>query len=80
LYGYETRCFALREELRLRVFDDTVLKKIFRPKRDEVKGEWRKAHNKELCEIYSPPSINWVTKLRRMKWVGNAARMGDRGD
>jgi hypothetical protein len=66
----------LREEHRLRVFENRVLRRIFGPKRDEVTGGWRKLHNKELHGLYSSPSIIRVIKARRMTWVGHVARMG----
>jgi hypothetical protein len=52
LYGYETWSLTLREEYRLRVFENRVLRRIFGPKRDEVTGEWRKLHNEELRNLY----------------------------
>ena len=55
-----------------------VLRRIFGPKRDEVTEEWRRLHNKELCALYSSPNIIPVIKLRRMRWSGNVARMGER--
>jgi hypothetical protein len=67
----------LREERRLRVFENRVLRKVFGPKRDEVTGKWRKMHNEELNDLYSLPSIVWVVKLRRMRWAGHVARMGE---
>jgi hypothetical protein len=70
----------LREERRLRVFENRVLRKIFGPKRDEVTGEWRKLHNEELNDQYSLPSIVRVVKSRRMRWAGHVTRMReDRG-
>jgi hypothetical protein len=57
LYGCETWSLTLREEHRLRVFENRVLRRIFGPKRDEVMGEWRKLHNEELRDLYSSPSI-----------------------
>jgi hypothetical protein len=57
LYGCETLSFTLREEHRLRVFENRVLRRIFGPKRDEVTGGWRKLHNEELQGLYSSPSI-----------------------
>jgi hypothetical protein len=62
LYGCETWSLTLREEHRLRVFENRMLRKIFGPKRDEVKGEWRKLHNKELHDLYSSPSIIRIIK------------------
>jgi hypothetical protein len=56
-YGCETWSLTLREEHRLRVFEDRVLRRIFGPKRDEVTGEWRKLHNEELHNLYSSPDI-----------------------
>jgi hypothetical protein len=57
LYGYETWYITLREEHRLRVFENRVLRRIFGPKRDEVAGEWRKLHSEELHNLYSSPDI-----------------------
>jgi hypothetical protein len=65
LYGCESWSLTLREESRLRVFENEVLRKIFGPKRDEVTGEWRGLHNKELYALYSSPSIIRVIKSRR---------------
>jgi hypothetical protein len=67
LYGCETWSFTLREEHRLRVFENMVLRRIFGPKRDEVTGGWRKLHNEELHGLYSTPSIIRVIKARRMR-------------
>jgi hypothetical protein len=69
----------LREECRLRVFENRVLRRIFGPKRDEVTGEWRKLHNKELYALYSSPNIIRLIKSRRPRWAGHVARMGERG-
>jgi hypothetical protein len=66
LYGCETWSLTLREEHRLRVFENRVLRKIFGPKGDEVMGEWRKLHNEELRDLYSSPSIIRIIKPRRM--------------
>jgi hypothetical protein len=68
---------TLREENRLRVFENRVLRRIFGPKRDEVTGGWRKLHKKELQGLYSSPSIVRVIKARRMRWEGHVARMGE---
>jgi len=70
---------TLREERRLRVFENRVLRRVFGPKRDEVTGEWRKLHNEELSDLYSLPNIVRVVKSRRMRWAGHVARMGWRG-
>jgi hypothetical protein len=78
LYGCETWSLKLREEHRLRVFENRVLKKIFGPKRDEVMGEWRKLHNEELRDLYTSPNIIRIIKLRRMRWAGHVARMGEK--
>jgi hypothetical protein len=75
LYGYETWPLTLREEHRLRVFENRVLRRIFGPKRDEMMGEWRKLHNKELRDWYSSPSIIRMNKLSRMNWTRHVARM-----
>jgi hypothetical protein len=65
----------LREEHRLRVFENRVLRRIFGPKRDEVTGEWRKLHNEELHYLYFSPTIVRVIKSLRMRWVGHVTRM-----
>ncbi|KAJ4429502.1 hypothetical protein ANN_21671 [Periplaneta americana] len=77
LYGCETWTFTLREEHRLRVFENKVLRKIFGAKRDEVTGEWRKLHNTELHALYSSPDIIRNIKSRRLRWAGHVARMGE---
>jgi hypothetical protein len=66
LYGCETWSLTLREEHRLRVFENRLLRRIFGPKRDEVTGEWGKLHNKELRDLYSSPSIIRIIKSTRM--------------
>jgi hypothetical protein len=58
------------------VFENRVLRRIFEPQRDEVTGDWRKLHNKELRDLYSSPSIIRIIKSRRMRWEGHVARMG----
>jgi hypothetical protein len=70
LYGCETWSVTLREEHRLRVFENRVLRRIFGPKRDEVTGEWRRLHKKELYALYLSPNIIRVIKSRRMRWSG----------
>jgi hypothetical protein len=67
LYGCETWSLTLREEQRLGVFENRVLKRIFGPKRDKATGERRTLHNEELNDLYSSPNIIWVIKSRRMK-------------
>ena len=76
LYGCETWSLTLREERKLRVFENMVLRKIFGPRRDKVTGEWRRLHNEELNDLYSSPNIVRVIKSRRMRWAGHVARMG----
>jgi hypothetical protein len=66
----------LREERRLRVFENRALRRIFGPKWDKVRGEWRKLHNEELHELYSSSTIVRVIKSRRMRWAWSVARMG----
>jgi hypothetical protein len=75
LYGLETRSLTLREEHRLRVCENRVLRRIFGLKRDEVTGGWRKLHNEELHNLYSSPNIIRAIKSRRMRWAGHVARM-----
>jgi hypothetical protein len=76
LYGCETWPQTLREEHKLRVFENRVLRRIYGPKRDEVTGDWRKLHNEELHNMYSSPSIIRMIKARRMKLARRVARMG----
>ena len=78
LNGCETWLHLLREERRLRVFENKVLKRIFGPKRDEVTRGWRKLHNEKFNDLYSSPNIVRVKKLRKMRWVRRVARMGER--
>ena len=68
---------TLREERKLRVFENMVLRRIFGPRRDDVTGEWGRLHNEELNDLYSSPNIVWVIKSRRMRWAGHVARMGE---
>jgi hypothetical protein len=78
LYGCETWSLTLKEEHRLWVFENRVLRRIFGPKRDEVTGEWRKLHNEELRDLYFSPSIIRIIKSRWMRWAGHVVRMGRR--
>jgi len=78
LYGCETWSLTLREEHRLRVFENRVLRRIFGPKRDEVTGEWRKLNTEKLNDLYCSFNTFRVIKSRRMRWTGHVARMGDR--
>jgi hypothetical protein len=71
LYGCETWSLTLREEHRLWVFENRVLRRIFGPRRDEVTADWRKLHNEDLHNLYPSPSII------RMRWAGHVARMGE---
>ncbi|KAJ4437498.1 hypothetical protein ANN_17643 [Periplaneta americana] len=77
LYGCETWTLTLREEQRLRMFENKVLRKISGAKRDDVTGEWRKLHNTELHALYSSPDIIRNIKSRRLRWAGHVARMGE---
>jgi hypothetical protein len=60
------------------VFENRVLRRIFGPKRDEVTGELRKLHNKELRDLYSSPSIIRIIKSRKMRWAGHVTRMWEK--
>jgi hypothetical protein len=75
LYGCETWSLTFREEHRLRVFENRVLRRIFGPKRDEVTREWKKLHNEVLNDMYSSPYITQMIKTRRMRCAGHVARM-----
>jgi hypothetical protein len=77
LHGFETSSLTLREDQRLRMFDNRVLRRIFGPKRDEVTGEWRKLHNGELHNLYTSPDIIRRIKSRIMRWAGHVARTGE---
>jgi len=77
LYGCEAWSLTLREERKLRVFDNMVLRRIFGPRRDEVTGKWRILHKEELNDLYSSPNIVQVIKSRKMRWAGHVAPMGE---
>jgi hypothetical protein len=78
LYGCETWSLTLREEHRLTVFENKVLRRIFGSKRDEVTGEWRKLHNEELHDLHFSPSIIRIIRSRRMRWAEHVAEWGKR--
>jgi hypothetical protein len=77
LYVCATWSFTLKEEYRLKVFENSVLRRIFGPKMDEETEEWRKLHSVELHNLYSSPDNIRQIKARRMRWAGNVARMGE---
>ena len=77
LCGCETWSLTLREERRLRVFENRVLRGIFGANMDEVTGEWRKLHNEELNDLHCSPNIVRVIKWRITKWAGHVACAGD---
>jgi hypothetical protein len=77
LYGCETWSLTVREEHKLRVFENRMLR-ILGPKRDGVTGGWRKLHNEELHNLYSSPSIIRIIESRRIRWAGHVARMGEK--
>ena len=74
-YGCETWSLTLREERKLSVFENMVLRRIFGPRRDEVTGKWGRLHNEELNDLYSSLNFVRVIKSRRMRWAGHVARM-----
>jgi hypothetical protein len=78
LYGCETWSLTVREEHKLRAFENRVLRRTFGPKRDGVTGRWRKLYNEELHNLYSSPSIIRIIKSRRMRLAGHVARMGEK--
>jgi len=76
-YGCETWSLTLREECKLKVFDNRVLRRIFGPRRYEVTGEWMKLRNEEVIDLYSSPNIVQVIKSRRMRCTGDVVRRGE---
>ena len=77
LYGCETWSLTLREQRKLRVFENKGVMRIFGPRRDEITEEWRRLHNEELNDLYSSPKIVRMIKSRRMRWAGHVVRMGE---
>jgi hypothetical protein len=77
LYECATWSLTLREEQRLSVFENRVLRRIFGPKREEVAGGWRRLHNEELHNLYTSLNIIRVNKSRGMRWTGHEARMDE---
>jgi hypothetical protein len=77
LYGCESWSLTFREERRLRLFENRVLRRVFGPKRDEVTEELRKLHKEELSDLYSLLNIVRVVKSRRMRWAWHVVRMGE---
>jgi len=79
LYGCETWSLTLREESKLWLFENRVLRRILGPRRDKVTEEWRKLHNEELNDLYFSLNIVRAIKSRKMRWKGHVARMVERG-
>jgi hypothetical protein len=77
--GVKLGSLTLREEHRLTMFENRVLRRIFGPERDEVRGEWRKFHSEELHNLFSFPNIISQIKSKRMRWAGHVTRMGEEG-
>jgi len=77
LHGCETWSLTLREERRLRVFENRALRTVFVSDRDEIKWEWRILHNEELSDVYTLPNIVRVVNSGRMRWAGHVARIGE---
>jgi hypothetical protein len=75
-YGCETWSLTLKEEHRMSMFENRVLRRIFGPKRDDVTGDWRKLHNEKFHNLYSSLNKNRMIKSKRMRWAGHAAQMG----
>jgi len=77
LYGCETWSLILREEMKLRMIENKIFRRIFGPRRVELTGHWSRLHNEGLNDLYSSPNIVRVIKSRRMRWTGHVARMGE---
>jgi hypothetical protein len=77
-YGCETWTPTLKEEHKLRVFENRVLRRIFGLKRDRVTGRWRKLHNDDMHDLYSSPSIIRIIKSRGTRRVGHVTQMGEK--
>jgi len=80
LYGCKTWALTLREERRLRVFENRVMRRIFGSKRDEGTGEWGKLHNEELNDLYCSSNIVRVIKFRRIRWARHVAYVWKKGE
>ena len=78
LYECETWSLTLREERKLRVFNNMMLRRIFEPRWDKVTRELRRLHNEELNDLYSSPNFLQVIKSRRMRWAGHVVQMGEK--
>ena len=77
LYGCGTWSLTLREERKVRMYENTVLRRMFGPRSDEVTGEWKRLHNEELNDLYSSPNTLRTIKSRRMRWAGHVACIGE---
>ena len=78
LYGYETWSLTFREEHRLRMYENRVLRRIFGPKREEVTEEGRRLHNVKFHDLFASPNVILMIKLRRMRWNGHVVYMAER--